>query len=38
MDDYLSKPIVYKDLLELLREHSRKLRVAPRDDGGATAA
>jgi CheY-like chemotaxis protein len=38
MDDYLSKPIAYKDLLELLREQSRKLRVTPRDAGGATAA
>jgi CheY-like chemotaxis protein len=38
MDDYLSKPIAYQDLLELLREQSRKLRVTPRDPGGATAA
>ena len=38
MDDYLSKPIAYKELLELLREQARKLRVTPRDAGGATAA
>jgi CheY-like chemotaxis protein len=38
MDGYLSKPIAYKDLLELLREQSTKLRIAPMDPGGATAA
>jgi signal transduction histidine kinase/CheY-like chemotaxis protein len=35
MDDYLTKPIVFKDLLEVLRGLSAKLRVTPRDAGGA---
>jgi two-component system, sensor histidine kinase and response regulator len=38
MDDYLTKPIVSKDLLEVLGELSRKLRVTPRGADGATAA
>jgi CheY-like chemotaxis protein len=38
MDGYLSKPIAYKDLLELLREQSRKLRVTPRGPNGTPAA
>jgi signal transduction histidine kinase/CheY-like chemotaxis protein len=38
MDGYLSKPIIYKDLLEVLGEQSRKLLVTPRDPDAATAA
>jgi two-component system sensor histidine kinase/response regulator len=37
MDDYLSKPIAYKDLQQLLREQSRKLRVTPRDADNQSA-
>ena len=36
MDDYLSKPIVYNDLMEVLRVQSTKVRVG-RDAGGAAA-
>jgi CheY-like chemotaxis protein len=38
MDGYLSKPIVQKDLLEVLQEQASKLRVTPRTAGGPAAA
>ena len=38
MDDYLTKPIVYKDLLAVLQEQSRKLPAKPRGANGATAS
>jgi CheY-like chemotaxis protein len=38
MDDYLTKPIVYKELLGVLQEQSRKVQAKPRGANGAAAS